>query len=245
MEPFPFSETLKHTLNISMRRRVASILVHPQRSRYCISAEPGVLAILVRHASTEMNDPRHPRVRGWEDVPLSPEGRIEAQLTARKLRKYNPQYIFHSDFMRDSETAHILATCLNLPTEADFAARTWDVGRFSGHLEQDVESAILRLYRQPWERPPGSTESFNEFAMRFVDFMEDKLEMAAQVSMMRPIIIVTHGRCLALAESHFEGVPTWKAHMPLPAGFALVTVADDRTLGLEFVGRREPVMKDT
>jgi len=227
-----------------MNIRVTAISVHPHKARYCLNTAPGVMAILVRHGSTNLNDPRNPIVRGWEDIGLSPQGVIEAQLAAHKLRRYNPQYVYHSDFMRDSETAHIIAGCLNLPAEADFDARTWDVGSYSGQPEAMVEPAILQLYKRPWEMPPGSSESFNDFARRFIDFMEAKLELAAQVAAMRPVIIVTHGRCIALAQAHIEGKVPWECDMPMPAGFAVISVENDKALNIDIMGRRESVVDD-
>jgi broad specificity phosphatase PhoE len=211
--------------------------------QYLLNAKPGVLAILLRHASTADNGGAKV-VRGWKDQELTPNGRIEAQLVADKLAQYKPAKVFHSDFMRDSETAFIVAKKLNLPTEADFNLRTWDVGDYSGKPEEEVNPAIMRLYRQPWERPPGSTESFNEFSARFLNYLEDRLRDAATVETYRPPVIVSHGRNCALAQSHIEFLLPWEARMPMPAQFMLVKVNQDRTLAIEFVGKSELVIQD-
>src|SRR5215471_12839026 len=100
---------------------------------YYLQAPPGVLVILVRHGQTRFNDPSNPIMRGWKDEPLDDEGRLNVQLLAQRLRKYSPQWVCSSDFMRDTETSNILASHLNVSgIETDFDARTWDVGALSG-----------------------------------------------------------------------------------------------------------------
>lgn len=211
---------------------------------YRLDAKPGVIGILMRHARTEGNDPKNPTVRGWKDSPLTSEGKIQAQLTANKLKSYEPKHIYHSDFMRDTQTAEILAAILNIPLETDFNSRTWDVGTYSGKPEDDVNPPIMEIYKHPWMTPPGSTESFNEFAGRFCEFMERKLRYAAMVEPARPVVIVTHGRCVAIAQSHFEGLNAWECSMPMPAQYATVTVELDGHLTMEFIGPREAVIAD-
>lgn len=198
----------------------------------------------MRHGRTALNDPKNPVVRGWRDEQLSPEGKLDVQLAANRLKQYDPKYIYHSDFMRDTQTAEIVASILNIPIETDFDSRTWDVGNYSGQPEGEANPPIIELYKRPWERPPGSSESFNDFSRRFVSFMERKLNYAASSDAMRPMLIVTHGRCVAVAQSHFTGENTWKCSMPLPAGYAVISVATDGAVRFEFAGKYEPVIED-
>lgn len=209
---------------------------------YRMNAKPGVLAILMRHGKTALNDPSKPKVRGWADVPLSAEGKIAAQMTANKIRFYNPKYVYHSDFMRDEQTAHEVARVLNLPTEADFDARTWDVGIYSGKTEDVANPPLIELYRRAWEAPPGSSESFNEFSARWIRFLENKLDFAANVA--RPIIIVTHGRNTALTDSHINGKMPLDGYMPFPAGIGVIRVEDDGLLTYNYPEETEPVIQD-
>jgi broad specificity phosphatase PhoE len=202
-----------------------------------------LLIVLIRHASTEGNDPKKPRVRGWMDNELTPKGRVEAQLAGIKLRKYDLQYLFHSDFMRDNQTSHIIANQLNLSAmESDFDARTWDTGDFSGQPEEDVNPAIIEIYKKPWQSAPGGSESFNGFEQRWFDFLDKKMDFAANV--VRPVGITTHGRNIAITESYINDVPPLECQMPLAAGFATISVNPDRSLIMEFPTPTEPVIKD-
>lgn len=213
-------------------------------TRYYFDTEPGILALLIRHASTEDNDPNNPRVRGWADIPLAPNGEIEAQLAGEKLKQYGIKQLYHSDFMRDSQTAHIIANKLNIQAEADFNARTWDTGSFSGQTEEDVNPAIIEIYKNPWKAAPGGGESFNGFLERWYAFLDAKLSEAANVPSSRPLGIVTHGRNIASAQSYIEFIPPLKCEMPCPAGFAIISVALDRSLHLEVMPPKELVIQD-
>lgn len=211
---------------------------------YRLNTEPGCIVILMRHAATALNDPKHPVVRGWKDQELAPEGCMQAQLTANKLRAYNPKCVYSSDFMRDTQTGQIVASILNIPLEADFDSRTWDVGVYSGMPESEANPPIIEIYKHPWMTPPGSTESFNDFSGRFIAFLERKLKYAAAVDTARPVVIVTHGRCVAIAQAHLQGLNAWECLMPMPAGFATITVNVDRTLQMDFITPTEPVIAD-
>lgn len=183
-------------------------------------------------------------MRGWKDFELTPEGRELVKRTAVQLEPYEPKYIYHSDFMRDSETAHIIGEHFRISPECDFDARTWDVGLFSGQPEAEANQAILELYKNPWRTPPGSSESFNIFSKRWVNFLENKMDEAANIPSRRPTVIVTHGRNIALTESHINGTLPWESDMSMPAGFSTVNVEPDRMLNLKFITETEPVLVD-
>lgn len=212
---------------------------------YYLQTTPGVIAILVRHGQTPDNTAVNTKVRGWHDIELSNEGRLNVQITAMKLRKFKPQAIVSSDFMRDSETAEILAGRLGIADkEVDYDARTWDTGLFSGQPEKVVQPAIDDLYLRSWEAPPGSGESFDTFSKRWQSFLDRKLEYAAKVEAARPLIIVTHGRNIALADSYFNHKLPQDGIMPLAAGYAVISVGLDYKINVEVIPPSEGVCQD-
>lgn len=213
--------------------------------RYTWEAEPGPLVILMRHGSTRANEGSKPLIRAWKDYPLDDNGRAEARSAAQKLKQYKPGVIVSSDLMRDTETAQIVSAILQQPNlETDFDARTWDMGNFEGQPIEEVNPAIAQLYKRHWELPPGSSESFNDFSGRWQKFLDRKMYLAANVEEMRPVLIVTHGKNIALSQSYLDGILPEKAIMPLPAGFAVIRVAEDRGLEIEMVGKTENVIED-
>lgn len=211
---------------------------------YYLQANPGLLIVLVRHGRTKLNSASNTIVRGWKDEPLMDSKRGEIIDTARELKQYDPKWVVSSDFMRDSQTAQILASDLQLSdTGVDYDARTWDVGQFSGQPESQVNDAIHDLYLRPWEVPPGSGESFNDFAARWTKFLDRQMSMAT-IEVMRPGIIVTHGRNIALTDAQYNFKTTSEGLMPLPAGYALLTVANDRSVQFNIPGESECVCVD-
>lgn len=200
--------------------------------------------LLVRHGATGLNNPSNPTVRGWEDVELSGEGQASIRRLAGELRQYNPQYIVSSDFTRDASTAHILASRLGISNmETDYDARTWDVGAFSGQLESEANPAIHNLYNRSWETPPGSSESFDGFSKRWQQFLDRKMDLAT-IDGMRPIIVVTHGRNLALTDSYLNFKTPKDGMMPYAGGYGVISVAPDRSLQYQIQGESEGVCQD-
>jgi len=228
-----------------MLNRKVGILCCGPINKYSMQADPGPLVILMRHGSTRANEGGEPVIRAWKDYQLDDKGKIGAQLTARKLADYKPGLIVSSDLMRDTETAHIVSAVLGQPNlETDFGARTWDMGNFEGQPLKEANPAIEEFYKHPWEKPPGSSESFNDFSARWQSFLDRKMYLAANVAEMRPVLIVTHGKNLALSQSYIDGILPEKAEMPLPAGYAVISVSEDRSLEIEMMGKTENVIED-
>jgi broad specificity phosphatase PhoE len=198
----------------------------------------------MRHGSTRANQ-GVPVIRAWKDYPLDDKGKVEVQLTAQKLKPYKPGFIISSDLTRDTQTGMIVADILGQPNrDVDFDARTWDMGTFEGQSLKEVNPAVNQLFKHPWEKPPGSSESLNDFSKRWLDLLDRKMYLAANVEEMRPGLIVTHGKNIAMAQSYIDGIMPEDAVMPKPAGFAVISVADDRSLQIEMMGKTENVIED-
>lgn len=184
-------------------------------------------------------------MRGWKDEELAPEGHLGVQLTAQKLRPYDIKYIISSDFMRDQQTAHIIAEKLNVSNiDVDWDARTWDTGDLSGKPESEANPAIRDIMQRPWLSAPGGSESFDEFGQRWTAFLDAKLYLAANVDQFRPVCIVTHGRNLAYTQSYLQHLPLVDCQMPMPAGFLTISIQPNRSLTIDYPTPTEPVLTD-
>jgi len=169
---------------------------------------------------------------------------MDIQMAANKLKIYKPKMIYSSDFLRDTESAVIIADMLGkIPYETAFALRTANVGTLSGQREEDVAHRILRWYQNPSE-PAPSGESYNQFTRRFWKFFEPKLELAREVAAFRPTIFLTHGRILAHLDSYYRQIPPEEALMPMPGGIGVVRSNLDGMDSMEFLGETEPVQSD-
>jgi broad specificity phosphatase PhoE len=204
-----------------------------------------VLAVVVRHGRTAYNDPKRPKLRAWDNVPLKEEGQEDIQLTANKLKIYNPKLVYSSDLARDSQSAILIAEILgNIPFEIDYALRTADMGTLAGMLDEDAAPRVLRWYQNPGE-PAPSGETRYEFEKRIWKFMEPKLDLARSVAAFRPVIFVTHGRVLAMLDSFYNMKLPEDGSMPFPGGFGVIRCNMDGVDTFELIGESEPVHFDT
>lgn len=209
-----------------------------------LSGASRVLAIVVRHGRTKLNDPRNPRLRAWEEVPLTDEGRRDIQLTANKLKIYSPKLVYSSDLERDTESAMLIAEILgHVPYETDFALRTADMGSLTGQPEADIEDRVVRWYRNPGEPAPNG-ESRQTFERRIWKFMEPKIELAREVAAFRPTVFVTHGRIQAYLDSYYNMRTPEDGWMTMPAGFAVIRSNQSGLDSFELLGETEPILHD-
>ena len=138
--------------------------------------------ILTRHGEAAPGDIM---LGGQLDVTLTPEGRQEAQMLARRLAGIRIDRIVSSPMLRALETAQTLAT--GRPVEVDERLRELDYGRWEGLTYEEIDARDPEL-RTRWDHDPGSThspggESGEDVAARalgfLVELLEDELATAA------------------------------------------------------------------
>jgi len=199
---------------------------------------------MVRHGRTELNDPKNPRLRAWENPPLDRRGQLDAQMAAQTIKQFKPQMVYSSDLMRDTETGQIIAGELwNIPYETDFSLRTADMGELAGKLDAEVAEIVAKWYEEPWFKAPGG-ESLNDFLTRFYPAFDVKFNLCRKVEAFCPSVIVTHGRNLAAIHARSEMIPQKSAQMPFPGGVASVFLNERGEMKLEFLTETEPVFRD-
>lgn len=124
---------------------------------------------LIRHGSTRLNnhnDETADRIRGWLDVPLSPEGKKEAKQTAQDLKNTTIDMIRSSDLVRAMATAEALGKVLDVKVSATRVLRPWDMGDFSGEKVEDVKADLKKYAIATPDKPAPNGESFNTFKSR-------------------------------------------------------------------------------
>jgi broad specificity phosphatase PhoE len=197
----------------------------------------------VRHGRTALNDPKNPKLRAWEEVPLTDEGRAEIQLTANKLKIYSPKMIYSSDLERDTESAMLMAAILgNIPYETDFCLRTADMGTLSGKPEAGLSDFITRWYTAGEQAPSGETRP--QFRKRMWKFMEPKIELAREVAAFRPTIFICHGRIHAEFDMDYNHKLPEDAMIPMPGGFGVLRSNIDGIDTFENIGETERMLTD-
>jgi probable phosphoglycerate mutase len=125
--------------------------------------------LLVRHGITDHN--REGRIQGQLDVPLSAQGRHQAQELAQRLKPGQIQAMYSSDLSRAKETAAIIARAINLRIEAYRPdLREICFGRWQGHTMAEVAELYpeeLALWRadRTYSAPHGG-ETFAQMTAR-------------------------------------------------------------------------------
>ena len=131
---------------------------------------------------------------GRLDVPLSPEGRAQADALARRLTTVRIDTIISSPMLRAIETANAIAT--GRPVEVDERLREQDCGLWEG-LTFDEATARDPAVRASWERDPAANhlpggESGDEVAERARRFLADLLVAELPSNGERRVLVVAH-----------------------------------------------------
>lgn len=150
---------------------------------------------IVRHGQTEWNT--QGRVQGHSDSPLTDEGVLQAQNTARLLRQIDFDRVFASDLMRAKRTAQIIKSDRKLAVVTTEILREVSFGRFEGRKvaemveelreeidkrEQLSENELMKHQIDP------EIESYDQTATRTLNFLREvAIGYPGQT-----ILIVTH-----------------------------------------------------
>src|SRR5271157_4618951 len=109
--------------------------------------------ILTRHGQAAASDVM---LGGQLDVPLTPEGRQEAEALASRLEGIRIDRIVSSPMARALETAQTIAD--GRPLEVDERLRELDYGRWEGLTYTQIDAHDPEL-RARWEADPAATHS--------------------------------------------------------------------------------------
>lgn len=148
---------------------------------------------LVRHGTTQFNEPDDPRIRGWLDISLDENGVKAAQETAKFLKSKKIDRVVTSDLKRCVQTAELLVEVLELPILKDFGLRPWNVGNATGTPIKSVIPTLNHYMKNAKDEIPGG-ESYGEFYNRWKRAIEKY--MAKCVLTQENICLVTHSRNL-------------------------------------------------
>ncbi len=149
--------------------------------------------MLVRHGRTEWNAGR--RFQGHSDIPLSAEGRAQAQALADVLRERRFARAYASDLGRAMETARAIAAPHGLAVAPDARLREFNFGAWEGLTWNEITerwpelrdhgSTAAKLYQ------PEGGESFDEVCARVGAFFEDIRTPSDET-----VLVVTHAGVL-------------------------------------------------
>lgn len=148
--------------------------------------------LIIRHGQTEWN--RVGRLMGISDIPLTPLGKKQAQMTAQYLKNYPIDAIVTSPLKRAAETAEILSASHK---NADFVTlqelRERSFGKLEGLFYEEVNSRYPQLtigtwWQYPNFRPPDG-ESLEEVLVR----ADRAIHILLRTYAGKTVAVVSHG----------------------------------------------------
>lgn len=117
----------------------------------------GRRVVLWRHGQTLWNVER--RFQGHTDVPLDPDGRVQAERAAARLAALEPTAIVSSDLSRATVTAQALASRVDLPVAVDDRLRERSGGSWEGLTGEEIRLKYPEAWAV-WEPEDGETEEY-------------------------------------------------------------------------------------
>ena len=147
--------------------------------------------VLVRHGAVHAD--WRGRVYGALDVPLSGEGKAEAELVARRLERANFDAVISSGLERTEYGAALLRASRALPRIDDRELRELERGEWAGAEVSDLErhqtNAWAAWFASPASlRPPGGESLADLFAR-----VRPRVDHWAHAQPRATIALVTHG----------------------------------------------------
>lgn len=160
---------------------------------------------LIRHAHTtfDSTDPKQERFQGIVDVPLDPEGKVQAQQVAGRLQDKNISKLYTSPLSRASDTAAEIGSKLGIKPIVHPGLGPWDIGDFATKTAADAGPKLEHYQKNPDVTPPNG-EPYNAFVQRSRDAISSIFKEAADTG--RNIGLVSHSRNL-LDYQHPEDTP--------------------------------------
>jgi len=187
--------------------------------------------ILLRHLQSEWNKAN--KFTGWTDVALSPLGRAEAPVVAKKILGEKIDQVFTSPLIRNKETTELILENLqleNLPMTVDKALDERNYGEWQGLDKDEVRAKFgeeeYRARRRGWDSAPPAGESlrdvFNRAVPFFQNFIEPHLKLDEGV-----LIVASHNSLRALIK-YLENIPDEKiADLEIPSGGIVIYNLDE------------------
>ncbi len=149
--------------------------------------------ILVRHGETAWN--RVGRWQGHADIPLSDEGRSQAQRLGERLRREGQRFdhLYASDLHRAFDTATMIGAALQLSVHPLIELREMHVGAWSGMTSAEVRERHpdqWECYARGEDGPRGGHgETQAELEARVIGIIEDLVRRHPG----ERLLLVTHG----------------------------------------------------
>lgn len=191
---------------------------------------------IFRHGQTIWNAEGRPQGQHEYPVPLTMDGREQAQKLAEKLQDKKIKPIISSDLLRAQQTGEIVAQALNVPVKLDRRLREVDYGILNGLYTIEREE-VYPDFKKSYEDstiPFPEGESLRQVALRLIEVIKD----ACRDYTYRTIGLSSHGHAIT---SLIEEVFGYQVQRVENCDYVHITydLEKDKFEGVELPQRRE------
>lgn len=190
----------------------------------------GATLILLRHGQSEYN--KKNLFTGWLDVPLSEQGRLEAQKAAKLLSSYNFDAVFTSALKRAIDTALIVLNDQRPPIFcSDEALNERDYGQLAGKNKDEARAQFgseqVHIWRRSYrERPPGG-ESLEDTVKRVLPYYEKAIKPLIDEG--KTVLVAAHGNSLRALVKYLDGLSDQEiVGVEIPTGAPIIYRFDNK-----------------
>jgi 2,3-bisphosphoglycerate-dependent phosphoglycerate mutase len=189
--------------------------------------------ILVRHGQSLWN--AEDRFTGWVDVPLTDQGRKEAEKAGRLLIDHSFDVAYTSALSRAQETLKIILEMRSesVPVIRDQALNERNYGDLQGlnkaKTAEKFGAEQVKIWRRSYSVPPPNGEALKNTAERTVPFFERCI--LGDIAQGKSVLVVAHGnsnRSIVMKLDHLdeEGVLALELATGVPLVYQLSTEGD-------------------
>lgn len=165
--------------------------------------------VLIRHGESVWN--AQGKWQGWQDIPLSEKGRMEAKIAASVLTDIKFDIAFTSDLIRAKETLEIIKKELNifeLTTISEPAFKERHYGIYTGKVKWEIQKMLgekeFKRLRRAWDAPIPQGESLKNVYERVIPKFEEHIKPAIEKGL--NILFVAHGNSNRSLIKHLEKI---------------------------------------
>ncbi|MFQ3667761.1 MAG: 2,3-diphosphoglycerate-dependent phosphoglycerate mutase [Fimbriimonadaceae bacterium] len=151
--------------------------------------------VLIRHGQSLWN--LENRFTGWVDVPLTPQGEMEAAAAAEKIRHLEFDVAYTSALTRAQRTLAIILETngWQVPVIRDQALNERHYGDLQGLNKADTAAKYgddqVKIWRRSYDVPPPNGEALKNTAERTLPFYERAI--LGDIRQGKNVLVVAHG----------------------------------------------------
>lgn len=219
----PYPKGSGFTLPIGIRRvgvlgpneltKLSECLIDPDREEFDLDVitkaatkadeESSAVIYLARHGKTKFNTGEE-KIRGWIDVPLTPEGKHEAEEAGEFFTDIDIERVLCSNLSRTESTARAIADAVGVDEiEPMWDCRPWHLGVLEGHNAAKAQPIIEDMSQHHPMEPIEKGENFASFKHRWLTMLE-KVMQGIEKGEHGSVVLVTHFRNCKLAQAWLD-----------------------------------------